>query len=111
MRRVLEGEQVPSREKIVSIFEPHTDIVVKDNRETRYGHKVCLTGGKSSLVLDCVIEEGNPADATLVERTLTRHIALFGQAPPPGGLRWRLRLQGQRAHRQGARRGGHRLPP
>jgi len=80
-RRVLEGEQVPSREKLVSIFEPHTDIVVKDNRETRYGHKVCLTGGKSSLVLDCVIEEGNPADATLVERTLTRHVALFGQAP------------------------------
>lgn len=80
-RRVLEGEQVPSREKLVSIFEPHTDIVVKDNRETRYGHKVCLTGGKSSLVLDCVIEQGNPADATLVERTLTRHVALFGQAP------------------------------
>ena len=80
-RRVLDGEQVPSREKLVSIFEPHTDILVKDNRETRYGHKVCLTGGKSSLVLDCVIEEGNPADATLVERTLTRHVALFGQAP------------------------------
>jgi IS5 family transposase len=80
-RRVLEGEKVPVEEKIVSIFEPHTDILVKDNREVRYGHKVCLTGGKSSLVLDCVIEEGNPADATLVERTLERHIELFGRAP------------------------------
>ena len=55
---------MPSGEKIVSIFEAHTDIIVKDNRETRYGHKVCLTGGKSSLVLDCVIEEGNPADSS-----------------------------------------------
>jgi IS5 family transposase len=80
-RRVLEGEKVPVQEKIVSIFEPHTDIVVKDNREVRYGHKVCLTGGRSSLALGCVIEEGNPADSTLVERPLERHIALFGRAP------------------------------
>jgi len=80
-RRVLNGEKVPSGEKIVSIFEAHTDIIVKDNRETRYGHKVYLSGGKSSLVLDCVIEEGNPADSTLIERSLERHIGLFGEAP------------------------------
>lgn len=80
-RRVLEGEKLPSAEKIVSIFEPHTDILVKDQRETRYGHKVCLTGGKSSLILDCVIEDGNPADSTLVERTLERHVEIFGEAP------------------------------
>ena len=80
-RRVIDGEKVPSGEKIVSIFETHTDIIVKDNRETRYGHKVYLSGGKSSLVLDCVIEEGNPADSTLLERSLERHIDLFGEAP------------------------------
>ncbi len=80
-RRVLGHEKVPVAEKIVSIFEDHTDIIVKDNRETRYGHKICLTGGKSSLVLDCVIEEGNPADSTLVERSLERHIAQYGKAP------------------------------
>lgn len=80
-RRVLRGEKVPSAEKLVSIFEPHADILVKDSRQTRYGHKVCLTGGRSSLVLDCVIDEGNPTDSTLVERTLERHIDLFGAAP------------------------------
>jgi IS5 family transposase len=80
-RRVLEGEKVPADEKIVSIFEPHADILVKDNRTTYYGHKICLTGGKSSLILDCVVEEGNPTDSSLVERTLTRHIELFGKAP------------------------------
>jgi IS5 family transposase len=80
-RRVIDGEKVPSGEKIVSIFETHTDIIVKDNRQTRYGHKVYLSGGKSSLILDCVIEEGNPADSTLIERSLERHIDLFGQAP------------------------------
>jgi len=39
-RRVLEGEKVPASEKLVSLFEPHTDIIVKDRRDTLYGHKV-----------------------------------------------------------------------
>lgn len=80
-RRVLAGESVPAAEKVVSIFEPHTDILVKGQRDVCYGHKVCLTGGASSLILDCVIEAGNPPDSTLIERTLERHIALFGEAP------------------------------
>ncbi len=80
-RRVLDGESVPASEKVVSIFEPHADILVKGEREVLYGHKVCLTGGRSSLILDCVIEEGNPPDSTLVERTLERHRNLFGRAP------------------------------
>jgi transposase, IS5 family len=42
-RRVLHGEQVPAGEKLVSIFEEHTDIIVKDRRDTLYGHKLTLT--------------------------------------------------------------------
>ncbi len=80
-RRVLQGEAVPAAEKIVSLFEPHADILVKGQRDVQYGHKVCLTGGRSSLILDYVVETGNPPDATLLERTLERHIALFGKAP------------------------------
>jgi len=78
---MLEGDTVPAAEKIVSIFEPHTDIVIKGERDVSYGHKVYLSGGRSSLLIDCVFEAGNPADSLLVERTLERHIALFGQAP------------------------------
>jgi IS5 family transposase len=80
-RRVLGRETVPASEKIVSIFEPHTDILVKGQRDVQYGHKVCLTGGRSSLILDYVVEAGNPPDMTLLERTLERHVALFGEAP------------------------------
>jgi IS5 family transposase len=36
-RRVLRGESVPAAEKIVSLFEPHTDIIVKDRRDTITG--------------------------------------------------------------------------
>jgi len=80
-RRVLRGEKVPSSEKIVSIFEPHTDIIVKDRRETLYGHKVCLTSGASGLVLDVVVERGNPADSTLATRMIQRVKELLGHAP------------------------------
>ena len=80
-RRVFAGESVPAAEKIVSIFEPHTDVIVKDRRDTLYGHKICMSTGKSSLVLDCKILEGNPADSTLAEMMIERHIEITGRAP------------------------------
>jgi IS5 family transposase len=80
-RRVLDQESVPAKEKLVSIFEEHTDIIVKDHRETHYGHKICLTSGRSSLITDCVVLEGNPADATLAEQVIDRHIKITGRAP------------------------------
>jgi IS5 family transposase len=80
-RRVLRGESVPAGEKLVSLFEPHTDIIVKDRRETLYGHKICLTSGASGLVTDVVIEDGNPADSTLAVKMVERHRDLYGKAP------------------------------
>ena len=80
-RRVIGGESVPAQEKIVSIFEPHTDIIRKDRRETYYGHKICLTGGASNLILDCVVLDGNPADSTLTGRMLDRQNGIYGRYP------------------------------
>jgi len=80
-RRVLQGQSVPAGEKIVSIFEPHADIIVKDRRDTEYGHKVCLTAGASGLVLDLVVEKGNPADSTLATKMAERAKELLGRAP------------------------------
>jgi IS5 family transposase len=80
-RRVINGEQVPAGEKIVSIFEPHTDIIVKDRRGTQYGHKVFLSTGASGIITDCRVLEGNPADCTLLGQALERHKAVFGRYP------------------------------
>jgi IS5 family transposase len=80
-RRVLRGEKVPASEKVVSLFEEHTDILVKDRRGTHYGHKVCLTGGGSNLVLDVRVEKGNPADSDLFQPMVERHIEIQGSAP------------------------------
>jgi IS5 family transposase len=80
-RRVLKGEKVPAAEKVVSIFEPHTDIIVKDRRDTIFGHKVCLTGGASNLILDCVIATGNPADSELAIPMLDRQKDIYQRYP------------------------------
>lgn len=80
-RRVLRRESVPATEKIVSIFEPHTDIIIKDRRDTFYGHKICLTSGASGLVLDLVVEKGNPADSTLATTMVKRVAQVLGKLP------------------------------
>lgn len=80
-RRVLEGQSVAAEEKIVSIFEEHTNIIRKDNRETLYGHKICLTGGASSMILDCKVLEGNPADSTLAKTMVERQVEIFSRPP------------------------------
>jgi IS5 family transposase len=77
----LDGEIVPASEKLVSLFEPHADIIVKGGRQVQYGHKLNLATGKSGLILDVVIETGNPADAERFLSMLDRHIARTG-APP-----------------------------
>ena len=80
-RRVLGGEAVPARDKLVSLFESHADIIVKGSRDVQYGHKLTLTTGRSGLILDLVIEAGNPADSDRLLPMLARHVAFYGQAP------------------------------
>lgn len=80
-RRVFQAESVPAAQKIVSIFEDHTDIIVKGRRDVQYGHKLNLSTGRSGLILDVVIEQGNPADVDRLLPMLDRHIDQYGKAP------------------------------
>jgi transposase, IS5 family len=80
-RRVFQGEAVPADEKLVSLFEAHVDIIVKDRRDTYYGHKIYLTTGGSGLILDCAIPKGNPADSTWTVPLVRRQVELYGRAP------------------------------
>lgn len=80
-RRIVDGEPVPATEKLFSIFEPHTDIIVKDRRATLYGHKLCLATGASGLITDCRIENGNPADSTLAVGMVKRHTKIYKHPP------------------------------
>jgi IS5 family transposase len=71
-RHEMLGESVPNKEKIFSIYEDHTDIIVKGKREAEFGHKVNLTTGRSNIILDVEIVDGNPSDSQLYEGVLER---------------------------------------
>ena len=100
-RRVFDGETVPASEKCVSLFEPHTDLIVKGVRDVQYGHKINLASGRSGFILDVVIEPGNPADSQRLMPMLERHQAHYGTMPKQvaadGGYASRANLQAAKA--------------
>lgn len=80
-RRIVLEESVPAEEKVVSLHESHTDIIVKGGRDVQFGHKVNLCTGTSGLVTDITIERGNPSDCSRLQPMLKRHRHLFGAMP------------------------------
>ena len=80
-RKQIQGESVPNSQKLFSIYERHTDIIVKGGREVLFGHKVNLATGKSNLIIDCHIPKGNPSDTTLFKPTIDRVIENYGITP------------------------------
>ena len=82
-RRVIEGEQVPSEQKIYSIFEDHTALIKrgKAQKPVEFGHKVFLAESARGLITDYRVLEGNPADSDHVPASLERHQQTF-QHPP-----------------------------
>ena len=82
-RRILKDEEVPSQEKVLSIFEAHTDIICrgKESCPVEYGHKVWLDEVDGGIVTHFRILEGNPSDETQWEPSLKAHAESFGQPP------------------------------
>lgn len=80
-RHEIEGELVPNNEKIFSIFEQHTDILVKGRRKVEFGHKINLCSGASNLILDCKVLKGNPSDKELFEPMLDTIIGVYKTTP------------------------------
>ena len=92
---------MPASEKLVSLFEPHADIIVKGARDVQYGHKLNLATGQSGLILDIVVEPGNPADAErflpMIERQIDRCGAPPRQVAADGGYASQANLTAAKA--------------
>jgi len=83
VRRVFEEQIVPAQEKIVSLFEPHTDIIRRNkaNKPTEFGHKVWLDEVDGGIVANYRVLDGNPPDRDQWRPSLEHHIQQFGRPP------------------------------
>jgi IS5 family transposase len=83
VRRVFAGESVPAQEKLVSLFEPHTDIFrrQKPGKETEFGHKVWLDEVEGVIVTRGEILSGNPADERQWQPAIDHHIHQLDRPP------------------------------
>jgi transposase, IS5 family len=80
-RKEIKGEVVPNDQKIFSIYEQHTDIIVKGQREVKFGHKVNVGTGKSNLILTCEVLQGNPSDKSLFQKTIDKLVEDYKVIP------------------------------
>src|SRR5437773_1402488 len=80
--RVLHGD-THYPDKVVSLFEPHTDIIRKGKltKPTEFGRLVKIQEAEAQFITDYAVCERRQADGGLWGATLDRHIELFGRPP------------------------------
>jgi IS5 family transposase len=82
-RRVLQGEQVPAKEKLVSLVEPHTAIIRKGKpgKPVEFGRVIWLAEVEGGIISEYQVLPGNADDAAQVPRSLDHHRRLFKKPP------------------------------
>jgi IS5 family transposase len=82
-RRVLQGEQVPASEKLVSLFEPHTAIIRKGKpgKPTEFGRVLWLDEVDGGLISRYAVLTGNPDEKAQLPPSVDHHLQQFGHPP------------------------------
>jgi IS5 family transposase len=83
VRRVLRGETVPAGEKIVSLFEPHSQIIVrhKAGKPVEFGRKLWLEEVEGGIVSGWRLLDRSGQDAPYLLPSLAAHRERFGRPP------------------------------
>ncbi len=71
------------REKLLSLFEPHTEIIRKGKaaKPTEFGHLAMLHEAEHGLVVDYEVYARRPSDKSLLLPAIRRHMDIFGRPP------------------------------
>jgi IS5 family transposase len=83
-RRVLGGEAVPAADKLLSLFEPHTQLVPrrKAGQPVEFGREVRVDEVEGGIVTGYrVVERGGGQDYAYLPESLANHVRLFGGPP------------------------------
>src|SRR5262249_61216803 len=80
--RVL-GDDVHVPDKVLSIFEPHTEAIRKGKmvKPTEFGNLVTIQEAEYQIIAAYDVHPTRPADVTVWTAALDRHHAIFGRAP------------------------------
>ncbi len=80
--RVLGGD-VHVLEKVLSVFEPHTEAIRKGKmvKPTEFGNLITIQEAEHQIVAAYEVHHTRPADVTLWTAALDRHRTIFGRAP------------------------------
>jgi len=83
-RRVLKDDPVPSAEKLVSLFEPHTQVIprFKAGKPAEFGRKVRLDEVEGGIITGfAVLPQGGGQDQPYLPQALANHKRQFGRPP------------------------------
>lgn len=82
-RRIIDKEQVPNKEKIFSIFEPHTELLKRGKaaRPIEFGHMIQIGQVDGKFITDYDVFEAKPVEYELIGPALEHHKRLFGDYP------------------------------
>jgi len=80
--RVFKGN-TKSPDKLVSVFEPHTEIIRKGqaSKPTEFGKMLKIQEAENQIVTDYQVFEEKPADTALLVDAVAKHEELLGRAP------------------------------
>lgn len=79
-RREIMGDQVPPEGKLFSIYEEHTEMIVKGKGHVLFGRKASFASGRSGLILQAAVLE-DMTDGESFEPTLEEVIASYQKVP------------------------------
>src|SRR3954469_2877681 len=83
-RRVLRGESVPAKDKLLSLFEPHTQVIprFKAGKPVEFGRKIRLDEVEGGIISGYAIpERGGGQAQPYLKDSLAAHRRHFGRAP------------------------------
>ena len=81
---MIENDPVPAPEKLLSLFEPHTQVIprFKAGKPVEFGRKIRLDEVEGGIITGySILEKGGGQDQPYLANSLANHKKQFGRAP------------------------------
>ncbi len=82
-RRIIQGEKVPTSEKLYSLFEEHTELIIrgKAGKPIEFGHKILVAQTGEKYIHHYNVMQKQIEDKDLLLPAIEAHKKMFGEYP------------------------------